>query len=377
MDLRPLSDFRTRVRYGTALPFHIRHPDGTLLLARGQVMRDEAQFDALVARGAVIDDSDAQAGARSSGVAVHDAPVEQLPGMWVRCMSRVGHLLRESVQTNFIDALEEASRPVLALIQRDPDLAIFQMVQQVEGGRQNYGVAHSIHAAVACHLIADRLGWGAADARRAFKAALTMNMGMIELQGRLANQVTPVTPTQREVIRGHPRRSVEFLETAGIADRDWLDAVEQHHEAPDGSGYPRGLREVAPLATLLRHADVYTAMLSTRINRAALPANHAARRLFLGHQSDPTALALVKEFGIYPPGCYVRLASGEIGVVVKRGEQANAPVVAALVDRRGDALMEPVRRSTASPEHAITEVVDEKTVRVRVSAEKLVALARS
>ena len=375
MDLRPLSELKQRMRYGAALPFHIRHPDGTLLLARGQLMRDEAQFDALVARGAVIDDSEPQAAA-VGGVAVADPPGEPLPGGWVRCMSRVGHLLRESVQTNFVDALEEASRPVLALIQRDPDLAIFQMVQQVEGGKQNYGVAHSIHAAVACHLVADRLGWDAADARRAFKAALTMNMGMIELQGRLANQVTPVTPTQRAAIRAHPQRSVEILQAAGIADGDWLDAVAQHHEAPDGSGYPQGLREVGTLAMLLRHADVYTAMLSTRINRAALPANHAARRLFLAGQSDPMVLALVKEFGIYPPGSYVRLASGEVGIVVKRGEQANAPVVAALVDRRGDALMEPVRRSTATPEHAITDVIDEKTVRVRVATEKLVLLAR-
>lgn len=374
MDLRPLAELRSRVRYGAPLAFHVRHPDGTLLLARGQPMRDEAQFDALVARGAIVDLDDAAAAARHG--AVHDARPEQLPAMWVRCMSRVGHLLRESTQGNFLDALDEAAKPVLALIGRDPDLAIFQMVQQVEGGKQNYGVAHSIHAAVACHLVASRLGWDACVAQRAFKAALTMNMGMIELQGRLANQVTPVTPTQRVAIRAHPQRSVEILEAAGIADRDWLDAVAQHHELPDGSGYPQGVSDVGELATLLRHADVYTAMLSTRINRAALPANHAARRIFLGAKDDPMVLAIVKEFGIYPPGCYVRLASGEIGVVVKRGEQANAPLVAALVDRRGDALMEPVRRQTSAAEHAIAEVVDEKKVRVRVSAERLAAVAR-
>ena len=45
MDLRPLSDFRTRVRYGTALPFHIRHPDGTLL---PQVLVEESAGTHLV-----------------------------------------------------------------------------------------------------------------------------------------------------------------------------------------------------------------------------------------------------------------------------------------------------------------------------------------
>ena len=43
----------------------------------------------------------------------------------------------------------------------------------------------------------------------------------------------------------------------------------------------------------------------------------------------PICAALVKEFGVYPPGCFVTLASGETGVVVKRGADGD------VADRRG------------------------------------------
>jgi len=38
--------------------------------------------------------------------------------------------------------------------------------------------------------------------------------------------------------------------------------------------------------------------------------------MFVQDQGHPMVAALVKEFGIYPPGCCVRLASGEVGLVV-------------------------------------------------------------
>ena len=44
-----------------------------------------------------------------------------------------------------------------------------------------------------------------------------------------------------------------------------------------------------------------------------------------------TGAALIKEFGLYPPGCAVRLKSGEVGMVMRRGETASTPVVAVLI----------------------------------------------
>jgi HD-GYP domain-containing protein (c-di-GMP phosphodiesterase class II) len=374
MQYAPLATVKHRIVVGTPTPFNIRNTDHTLLLARGQVIATEDQLEALFDRGALVDTEEVK-GPRAE---VYEAHPEHLPGLWSKCMDHVGRTLRRADAADaqaFTDALDQAAQPVLALIERDPDLAIFQVVRQDAPGKTAYGVTHSVHSAITCHLVAQRMGWDTKMVEKVFKAALTMNISMLELQGRLALQVTPVTEVQRRAIHNHPLHSVEMLQASGITDPDWLNAVGHHHEEPGGKGYPHQCTEVSEMAALLHRADVYTAKLSARHARKALAANQAGREIFTREQGHPMVAAIIKEFGIYPPGCFVLLACGESGVVIKRGETANAPIVAALTNRRGEPLIEPVRRNTAQKEYAVTSVIPEHSLRVRVSPEKLVMLA--
>ena len=371
MQFSQLSVVKHRVVLGLPLPFNIRDADRTLLLARGQVLGSHEQMEALFERGALVDIAEL----RAPLAPVLDAPPETLPALWGQCLSEVGQTLKASSQPGFSAALDDVCGPVLSLIERDSDLAIFQVLRQPGNAHTEYGTNHSVHAAIAACLVAQRLGWDAASTHTAFKVALTMNLAMLELQGQLATQATPVTPAQRQAIVAHPQGSVRMLELAGITNSDWLRAVAEHHEAPDGRGYPAGLREVSEIAALVRRADIYTAKLSPRQGRDAMAADQAGRAMFMQEPGHPMAAALAKEFGVYPPGCYVKLASGETAVVVKRGASVTTPRVAALTTPGGEALAEPEPRETSMREHAIARVVAENTVRARVSPEKLMLLA--
>ena len=106
-----------------------------------------------------------------------------------------------------------------------------------------------------------------------------------------------------------------------MARRAWP----HHHVAPDGTGYPAGQREVNDLAALVRRADIYTAKLSPRSTRGAMAADRAGRAMFMYDPGNSMTAALVKEFGVYPPGCFVKLVSGETAVVVKRGPSVDHP----------------------------------------------------
>jgi HD-GYP domain-containing protein (c-di-GMP phosphodiesterase class II) len=261
----------------------------------------------------------------------------------------------------------------VALVGRDPDLAIFQVLRQHGNHHTQYGVNHSIHCAIAAFLAAHRLDWDVSSAQRAFKAALTMNLSMLELQGQLATQVAPLTPQQRESIHGHPQLSVQMLRVAGISDPLLLEAVAQHHETSDGAGYPAGLREVSPLAALLHRCDVYTDKLSPRRSREAMTADAAARGLFADHPGDAIAAAVIKEFGLYPPGSFVRLASGETGIVVRRGPSAHTPRVAVMTDVRGVPLSQPEPRDTSQLGYTIVAVLGSRVAHLHSSPEKLIA----
>jgi HD-GYP domain-containing protein (c-di-GMP phosphodiesterase class II) len=202
-----------------------------------------------------------------------------------------------------------------------------------------------------------------------------MNLAMLALQGQLAEQTTPLTEAQRAEIQAHPVLSRMLLEMAGVDNEDWLQAVVQHHERPDGQGYPYGLRGSSEIAALIRRADIYAAKLSPRATRDAMAADQAGRQMFMQDPGHPMTAALVKEFGVYPPGCWVRLASGECGIVVRRGATVMTPLVSVMSTPQGQPLTRAQQRDTAQKPHAIKGVLAAHEPRPKLPAQLLMKLA--
>lgn len=341
-----------------------------MLLARGQVVGTAEQLELLLQRGAKVDLAELQAARRDP----RQLRPDELPACWRDSVTVAGRMLRIGMGNGFLRALDEVAGPLLQLIARDPDLAIFQVVRQEGMADFQYGVQHGVHAGIAAVLAARELGASPDESLRAFRAALTMNLSVLELQGKLAHQLFAVKPQQRAQLNEHPLRSRLMLEERGVQDMDWLRAVAEHHEQPSGGGYPSGMHEPSPLARLIAVADVYTAKLSTRASRMPLPSDRAARDLFVAHRQEAAASALVKAFGLYPPGTLVRLASGESAIVLRRGATPQTPVAAALVNRNGEPMMNPARRDCAHAAHAIQSVLGPQQLRVQWVPEKLMAL---
>ncbi|WP_418316880.1 HD-GYP domain-containing protein [Piscinibacter sakaiensis] len=368
MSFVDLAVVQQRVTVGIPLPFDVYDADETLLLARGHVLETDDQLDQLLQRGARVGLADAA----PTAATVQAARPEELPGLLRSAMALACETLGKAPTEGYEAVVDAVAEPLMAIVEADPDLAIFQIIRQEGNYLTQYGVTHSIHCAFTAFLVATRFGWSEADVRRAFNSALTMNVSMLELQGQLAIQGFPMTAAQRALIDSHPRRSSLMLEAVGISDLDWLAAVRQHHDTEPCIDSSTTVNE---LASLLRSADTYTAKLSPRRNREALSADVAARLMFAANRGDPATAALVKEFGLYPPGCHVRLTCGETGIVVRRGELAHIPWVAVTNDAHGRPLPEPIRRNTAQPDYKVAAVVSSGPARMRFSAETLQRVA--
>ena len=376
MKLLPLSDLRDRLAPGQPLPWGVRDAAGRLLLGKGHPVASEETLAALLDRGVFVDAE--EAAAERAAAAPAPAPPEAGPPLaepatpferWDRLCANLGPLLMNPAEKRFLLRLREAAAHVHALSEANTDLLLFLILRQDHGRFETYGVTHALHVACVCSLLAQRLGWDRADQERVIGAALTMNLSMLELQGTLAAQAGPPTRRQREAIHEHPRQAVRLLRAAGLDDEPWLVAVEDHHERSGGGGYPRNRVEPGTMSQLLRLTDQFTAKHSARATRPALPAHVAARQFFIENPGDPLAALLIKEFGIYPPGCLVRLVSGELGIVVRRGRTAIAPVVATLTTSQGRALAAPLLRDTARSNFAIASSVPEPAARVRLAAQ--------
>jgi HD-GYP domain-containing protein (c-di-GMP phosphodiesterase class II) len=279
-------------------------------------------------------------------------------------------LAQPSQASDFAAEMTTVAEDLRQLLERDLDVALFQTLHR---DPSNDAAVHSFGVAMICGAVGRRMGAAESEVLQLLAAALTMNIAMIDLQRQLWSQSTPLTQSQRDQIQTHPERGRVLLETLGVRDADWLRAVAEHHETPDGNGYPRGVRTPSALANIIRNIDVYCAMLGARSYRVPMLANQAARRLYMLAESskDPVPTMIIDAVGIFPPGNYVRLANGELAIVTHRGSQAHTPRVLSLRNGFGQAFAQPQRRDTAQAEFSVSELLPPENVESEVDVRAL------
>jgi len=367
---------KSKVELGRPLPWNVRDEAGKLLLSKGHVIQNENQLDQLLQRGAFVDAEEVRAsaapqdGAQTSTVKVPP----NLFGLWDKTAADLQSLLARLEEPDFADQIEQYAHNIIKLLDLNPDIALYRCVRQDNAQHYWYGYSHSVHTAVLCVLLSRQLAWPQSRTMSLVKAALTMNAPILELQGKMAGQDVPMKEKQYEQIRHHPAEAVAMLRKAGIQDEDWLSAIAQHHERADGKGYPTGMQDVGEMAVALRVTDVFMAKISPRAIREALTPQVAVRQLYTEDAGGALSTAVVKQFGLYPPGDYVKLASGHLALVVQRTSKATAPIVAAITDANGQPAVKTVRFDTGQKEHGIVGAVSDKSLLKRLAPERLFGL---
>lgn len=383
------------------VPINIWDPKGTLLLRKGEMITSEQHRGHLMLHGPVVLASDWKAVSyaytatldrmvrgnqslqRIAEVSALVAPRSQAvadelgaPEAWADQHAALATLLHQGDQAQqFVERLLRIQASADALWQEQPDNSLLVLIQLLFDPRVSYSATHALLTAGLCALVAPLAGLDETQRRAVGLAALTMNIGMTREHDEMARQPGPLTTLQRKTVREHPQHSVALLRQLGATDTEWLRLVAQHHERPDGTGYPNGVPVDRITHRLLQMADVYTACISPRKSRGALLSQQVARELYLGARRgpDPLGAQFVKCIGFYPPGSHVRLVNDELGVVVRRGAKANTPRVFALVGKHGLPLGEPALRDTADPTFAVKDSLPPGVVKVLVNPGKLIA----
>ena len=167
--------------------------------------------------------------------------------------------------------------------------------------RDPYARGHSERVARLSRGMALELGLPAQDVETVDLAASFHDVGMVAIPDSILLKPGPLNPAEKAEIDFHPTRSMEILGFVSFMEKA-LRLVEAHHEAWDGSGYPKHLKNVEiPLgARIVAVADAYDAMTSPRTYRAAFSPSEAADRLRAGagFQWDPQVVqAFLKTIG--------------------------------------------------------------------------------
>ena len=364
----------SKVRVGIPLPWNVRNQDCTLLLAQGHVIHNDTQLETLLERGMFVDMEEYKA---VEALQEPEAkPAISLYNRWTLAIDALEVILPHfSDAPDGLDAIHALADEILELANADADLGLFMAIRQDQAKHLRYGYSHAVHTAFLCGLMTQQLHWSSERTRLITLAALTMNASIAELQTHMAAQDYPALDRQRAQIRLHPEHSVALLEKAGVADSEWLTTVLQHHEQNGGTGYPKGISTVSEAAQVLRMADVFIARITPTQLRQSLAIQDAARCMFKEDKGGPLSMAAIKVLGIYPPGDLVKLASGEMGIVMRRGPEARCPLVAAVTDHHGKGVSTTLHRDTSLAEYAITGPATERASLSRVPPERLYGYA--
>ena len=101
-------------------------------------------------------------------------------------------------------------------------------------------------------------------------AGLLHDVGKSGVSDAVVSKPAALTEEEWVEMRYHPEIGAALLNDAGLEDvRQWILC---HHERPDGTGYPRGLRggEIPLGARILAVADAYEAMTNDRPYRRSI-----------------------------------------------------------------------------------------------------------
>jgi HD-GYP domain-containing protein (c-di-GMP phosphodiesterase class II) len=90
-----------------------------------------------------------------------------------------------------------------------------------------------------------------------------------------------LTPEQRKEVGRHPELGKQMLDGVKNLRTETLQIVLQHHEQPNGHGYPNGMRdaEIYPPAKIVAICDTFAAMVTKRTYRDAFSPAEAISRM--------------------------------------------------------------------------------------------------
>ncbi|RKZ96574.1 MAG: hypothetical protein DRQ40_00710 [Gammaproteobacteria bacterium] len=353
----------TDIVIGDPLPWPVYDSNGTYLVKQGFVIKSTEQVERLINRGAYglkselsgtqTQESDQSQTEKSKDISPFRLLEEVTNQLTITLASS------ESEESDFTEDVMSLVKLVQRACDRDAHAALASLFV-LEGA--SYPIKHSVDVAVLTEVMAKSRTIDHQERQSIVAAALTMNIAMIELQEQLYRQDSPLSDEQKKAINNHPKNAVLMLRRASVNDRLWLKCVLTHHETITGTGYPNKLLgSQYPEATqLIALADQYCARLSPRAYRDPLLHKGILRDILLdnGQTVEPNIAALfIKELGFFPPGLIVQLMNTEVGVVTKRGERSDSPVVHACMKPGIGNYDQAIKRNTSMEAHKIRRIV--------------------
>jgi cyclic di-GMP phosphodiesterase len=131
--------------------------------------------------------------------------------------------------------------------------------------------------------IGEAMGLSKVDLKVLRRAATLHDVGKIVIELSAIDKPGDLEDHEWELMRKHPEIGAKILDPLVFLRRE-IDIIRNHHERPDGKGYPRGLddRGLDLLTGILTAADAFDAMTSQRAYKNPMTVDESLEHLSKG-----------------------------------------------------------------------------------------------
>lgn len=240
-----------------------------------------------------------------------------------------------------IQAVSQVAKQIVEAILANRDISI-QMADIKS--HDNYTFAHSVNVCVIGTILGVRLGLDQARLKDLALGLIMHDVGKLGVPREILEKPGKLTETEFEQMKEHCRAGFDTMRGLSSISAHAKIVILQHHEKYDGTGYPKGLQgeDIHLNAQIGAIADVYDALTSDRVYRKRLMPHEAIEYLMTNagtHFSENLVATFVSSVAPYPPGTYLRLSTGEVGVVMHVDMKlASRPMVKLIQSAEGQTL---------------------------------------
>lgn len=135
---------------------------------------------------------------------------------------------------------------------------------------KEYLYHHCVATGLISAVIAQKLGYDRGTTIQVAIGGLLADCGMAKVHPRIRDKKTPLTEQEYNEIYKHPVYSYNMVKDLTVLKETMKEAIFQHHERLNGSGYPKGERiaNISIFAQIIAVADVFHAMTCERVYRS-------------------------------------------------------------------------------------------------------------
>lgn len=218
---------------------------------------------------------------------------------------------------------------------------------------------HAMNVMVLALLVGKAIGLPPEELKDLGLGAMLHDVGKEDVPARVLRNPNR-TAAEEQFYRGHTGFGIKVV--AGMRDiaTSVKNVIACHHERWDGKGFPNGLAEarIPRLARIVAIANRYDNLCNPLDPKTARTPAEAVAAMFKDEGGfDPELLrAFVKALGIYPPGTFVTLDDGSVGLVMETNDRDLLRPLVMIYDAdvpRNEAILLDMREAEAKIEGAV------------------------